>query len=75
LAMILSAAMMLKYDLDRPDEAQLLEDAVEAVLDLGLRTADIKQDGDGCELVGCVEMGEAVAKQVEMLEMKNTIAA
>ncbi|GFH48757.1 3-isopropylmalate dehydrogenase [Chaetoceros tenuissimus] len=75
LAMILSAAMMLKYDLDRPDEAQLLEDAVEVVLDQGLRTADIKQDGDNCELVGCVEMGEAVAKQVETLELKNTIAA
>lgn len=73
LAMILSAAMMLKYDLDRPDEAQLLEDAVEAVLDQGLRTADIKQEGDGCELVGCVEMGEAVAKQVEMLEMKKSV--
>jgi len=75
LAMILSAAMMLRYDLDRPDEAQLLEDAVEVILDQGLRTADIKQDGDGCELVGCVEMGEAVAKQVEILEMKNTISA
>ena len=29
LAMILSAAMMLRYDLDRSAEAQLLEDAVE----------------------------------------------
>lgn len=74
LAMILSAAMMLRYDLDRADEAQLLEDAVEAVLDQGLRTADIKQEGDGCELIGCMEMGEAVAKQVETLEMKNSNA-
>jgi 3-isopropylmalate dehydrogenase len=74
LAMILSAAMMLKYDLERPEEAQLLEDAVEACLDQGIRTADIKQDGDGCELVGCVEMGEAVAKHVETLELK-TISA
>jgi 3-isopropylmalate dehydrogenase len=73
LAMILSAAMMLKYDLDRPDEAQLLEDAVEAVLDQGLRTADIKQDGDDCELVGCVEMGKAVAAQVESLELKSSV--
>jgi 3-isopropylmalate dehydrogenase len=73
LAMILSAAMMLKYDLDRPDEAQLLEDAVEAVLDQGLRTADIKQEGDNCELIGCVEMGKAVAAQVEKLEVKNTV--
>ena len=73
LAMILSAAMMLRYDLDRADEAQLLEDAVEAVLDQGLRTADIKQDGDGCELVGCVEMGKAVAAQVESLELKSAV--
>lgn len=74
LAMILSAAMMLKYDLDRPAEAQLLEDAVVACLDQGIRTADIKQDGDGCELVGCVEMGEAVAKHVETLELKEIAA-
>ena len=73
LAMILSAAMMLKYDLDRPAEAQLLEDAVEAVLDQGLRTADIKQDGDDCELIGCIEMGKAVAAQVESLELKSTV--
>jgi 3-isopropylmalate dehydrogenase len=62
LAMILSAAMMLRYDLDRPDEAQILEDAVEAVLDQNLRTADIKQENDNCTLVGCKAMGEAVAK-------------
>eukprot|EP00980_Cylindrotheca_fusiformis_P006363 scaffold1356_cov123-Cylindrotheca_fusiformis.AAC.44 len=64
LAMILSAAMMLKYDLDRPAEAQMLEEAVEAVLDQGLRTPDIKQEGDGCKLVGCKEMGQAVADTV-----------
>uniref|UniRef100_A0A7S3Q561 Transmembrane protein n=1 Tax=Chaetoceros debilis TaxID=122233 RepID=A0A7S3Q561_9STRA len=29
----------------------------------GLRTADIKQDGDGCELIGCVEMGEAIGER------------
>ena len=62
LAMILSAAMMLTYDLDRPDAAKILEDAVEAVLDQKLRTADIKQENDGCTLVGCKAMGEAVAQ-------------
>ncbi|EEC47582.1 3-isopropylmalate dehydrogenase [Phaeodactylum tricornutum CCAP 1055/1] len=72
LAMILSAAMMLKYDLDRPDEALLLENAVEAVLDQGLRTPDIKQEGDGCKLVGCSEMGEAVAKIVTELDVPNS---
>lgn len=75
LAMILSAAMMLKYDLDRAEEAQLLEDAVEKILDQGLRTADIKQDGDGCELVGCVEMGKAVADMVSTMDMTEPIAA
>ena len=51
LAMILSAAMMLRYDLGRGAEAGLLEKAVEVVLDKGFRTGDIKQDG--CEIVGC----------------------
>jgi len=74
LAMILSAAMMLRYDLDRPAEALLLEEAVEAVLEKGLRTADIKQDGDGCELIGCVEMGEAIADLVESMEIKDVVA-
>jgi len=69
LAMILSAAMMLQYDLDRPAEARLLEQAVEDVLDQGLRTPDIKQEGDGCKLVGCKEMGEAVAKLVAEVDM------
>eukprot|EP00934_Nitzschia_sp_Nitz4_P008715 Nitzschia sp. Nitz4//scaffold44_size153857//63620//64951//NITZ4_002720-RA/size153857-processed-gene-0.155-mRNA-1//-1//CDS//3329552154//8705//frame0 len=64
LAMILSAAMMLQYDLNRPVEAKLLETAVEAVLEKGLRTPDIKQEGDGCTLIGCQEMGRAVAEEV-----------
>lgn len=68
LAMILSAAMMLRYDLDRAEEAQMLEDAVEAVLDKGLRTPDIKIEGDGCQLVGCVEMGAAVAEAVTAMD-------
>jgi len=70
LAMILSAAMMLKYDLDRPEEAAIIEAAVEAVLDAKLRTLDIKQEGDGCKLVGCVEMGQAVADIVAKAEIK-----
>lgn len=69
LAMILSAAMMLQYDLDRPAEARLLEQAVEDVLDQGLRTPDLKQEGDGCKVVGCKEIGEAVAKLVATVDM------
>ncbi|KAL7509908.1 hypothetical protein ACHAXN_009057 [Cyclotella atomus] len=70
LALILSAAMMLRYDLDRAEEADILEKAVEAVLDQGLRTADIKQEGDGCKLVGCIEMGKAVADIVATIDME-----
>jgi 3-isopropylmalate dehydrogenase len=46
--------MILGYDLARPEAALLIETVVQAVLDQGLRTADIKQEGDGCQLVGCV---------------------
>jgi len=73
LAMILSAAMMLKYDLDRPEEALLLEKAVEAALDQKLRTPDIKIEGDGCKLVGCTEMGAAVAEMVATIDMPTEI--
>eukprot|EP00804_Cyclotella_cryptica_P002725 CCRYP_009647-RA/>CCRYP_009647-RA protein AED:0.09 eAED:0.09 QI:326/1/1/1/1/1/4/1374/403 len=69
LALILSAAMMLRYDLDRAEEADIVERAVEAVLDQGLRTADIKQEGDGCKLVGCIEMGKAVAEIVSTIDI------
>jgi 3-isopropylmalate dehydrogenase len=74
LAMILSAAMMLKYDLDRAEEGLLLEKAVEAALDANVRTADIKQDDDGCRLVGCKEMGNIVAELVSTIEMPVLIA-
>lgn len=74
LAMILSAAMMLQYDLDRPAEAALIEKAVESVLDQGLRTPDIKQDNDGCELVGCLEMGQAVLNAIETMGVEAEIA-
>ena len=48
----------------------LLEHAIEAVLDMKLRTADIKQEGDWCKLVGCVEMGQAVAEIVSTMIVK-----
>ena len=59
---------MLRYDLARPEEADLIEPAVEKVLDQGLRTPDILQEGkDGETLIGCKEMGDAVAKALEAL--------
>jgi 3-isopropylmalate dehydrogenase len=58
LAMILSAAMMLRYSLDRPEQAARIENAVKKVLKSGLRTDDIWQPG--CQRVGTGEMGDAV---------------
>ncbi|HVE69001.1 MAG TPA: 3-isopropylmalate dehydrogenase [Solirubrobacteraceae bacterium] len=44
LAMILSAAMMLRHGLGRQDEATALESAVDRALEAGLRTADLGGD-------------------------------
>jgi 3-isopropylmalate dehydrogenase len=60
LAMILSAAIMLRYSLDRPEQAARIENAVKKVLKSGLRTGDIWQPG--CRCVGTREMGDAVLK-------------
>jgi 3-isopropylmalate dehydrogenase len=58
LATILSVAMMLRYSLDAPAAADRIESAVSAVLDQGLRTADILSAG--MRQVGTAEMGDAV---------------
>jgi 3-isopropylmalate dehydrogenase len=60
LAMILSAAMMLRYSLDRTEQAARIENAVKKVLKSGLRTGDIWEPG--CERVGTRAMGDAVLK-------------
>ncbi len=58
LATILSVAMMLRYSLDNAGMADKIEQAVDQVLDQGLRTPDIMSDG--CKEVGTEEMGDAV---------------
>jgi 3-isopropylmalate dehydrogenase len=58
LATVLSVAMMLRYSLARPAEAERVEGAVRKVLAGGLRTADIYTEG--CRKVGTREMGDAV---------------
>lgn len=63
LATILSAAMLLRYSLNAPEHAQRIETAVQAVLQQGLRTPDIKQDG--CTIVSTTEMGDAVLKALK----------
>ena len=63
LASILSAAMMLRYSLGLPEEADKVERAVRSVLAAGLRTADIQQPG--MRRVGTAEMGDAVVAALE----------
>jgi 3-isopropylmalate dehydrogenase len=58
LATILSAAMMLRYSLGLPDQADRIETAVQKVLSQGFRTTDIYTEGT--KKVSTVEMGNAV---------------
>ena len=59
---ILSAAMMLRYSFGMAREADAVEAAVDAVLDSGLRTADIMSAG--MKRAGCREMGAAIAAAI-----------
>ncbi len=63
LATILSLAMMLRYSLNQADMADRIEQAVNVVLDQGLRTADIMSAG--ASEVGTAEMGDAVVSALQ----------
>nr|WP_315264624.1 3-isopropylmalate dehydrogenase [Moraxella osloensis] len=58
LATILSLAMLLRYSLNDEARATQVEQAVQKVLQQGLRTGDIFEQGT--TLVSCSEMGDAV---------------
>ena len=58
LAILLSVSMMLRYSLGYPALADRVSDAVEAVLERGLRTVDIYRNEGDC--VGTKQMGDAV---------------
>jgi 3-isopropylmalate dehydrogenase len=68
IATILSVAMMFKYSFSYAKEADLLEKAVENVLNAGVRTADIAKPGE--PRVSCSEMGDKI-----LAELKNLIAS
>ena len=63
IAAILSAAMLLRYSLNRGADADRVEAAVLAVLEAGHRTADIGSAGD--RPVGTQGMGDLVTREVE----------
>lgn len=62
IATILSAAMLLRYSLDLASEADAIERAVAAVLDAGLRTADIA--GPGVAPLTTAAMTDAILEQL-----------
>jgi 3-isopropylmalate dehydrogenase len=65
IAMIASFGMALRYSLNRPAEAELLDKAIAAVLDQGIRTGDIMQPG--AAKVGTTGMGDAILKALDTL--------
>ena len=65
LAMLLSYSMMLRYSFDMLEDADMVDRAVEAVLNKGLRTGDIMSDG--MTPVSTPEMGEAVIAELAAL--------
>ena len=64
LAMILSAAMMLRHSLHEEEQAVRVEKAVGRVLADGLRTTDIFTDG--MNRVSTAEMGDAVVRSLSL---------
>ena len=73
LGSILSLAMMLRMTLDRPDDADLLEQAVAAALAGGARTADIAEAG--AARLSTVQMGDAVLAALEKVAGKQKESA
>src|SRR3977135_2129712 len=69
LGSILSVAMMLRMTLNRPDDADLLEKAVDAAPAVGARTADIAEPG--ATRLSTQEMGDAVLNALEQVVSKE----
>jgi 3-isopropylmalate dehydrogenase len=63
IAQILSAAMMLRYSFNMSAAADDIERAVEAVLDGGYRTGDIRQEGG--RVIGTAEMGNLITEKIK----------
>lgn len=62
IATILSVAMMFRYSFKLPEEATAIENAVDAVLAEGWRTADIAEEGD--TPIGTQKMGQLIRDKI-----------
>ncbi|MCE2687777.1 MAG: 3-isopropylmalate dehydrogenase [Rickettsiales bacterium] len=65
IATILSLAMMFRYSFNYHQEANIIETAIENVLNKNLRTADIANKGQ--TIIGCEEMGEAIINSIQQI--------
>ena len=70
LGTILSAAMMLRWSLGRPEAAAAIEVAVDAALDAGYRTKDLLPAGGevALTLVGTKEMSRVIADRIAICQ-------
>jgi 3-isopropylmalate dehydrogenase len=57
--------MLFKYSLEKEEPNVWIEEAVEKVLEQGVRTADLMSDG--MKQVGTKEMGDLVAAELEKM--------
>jgi 3-isopropylmalate dehydrogenase len=65
IAMLASFGMALRYSFGMGREADMIDRAIAAALDRGLRTADIQSQG--ATLVGTAAMGDAIIAEMERL--------
>ena len=63
IATILSLSMMLKYNLNKPELSDKVENAVQQVLSEGFRTGDIYTD-ENQTLVSCSKMGDLIIERI-----------
>lgn len=61
---ILSGAELLRYSLGLVDEAQAVEDAVDAVLNEGYRTADLAAGNDDAKRIGTQQTGDLIVEKL-----------
>jgi 3-isopropylmalate dehydrogenase len=65
IATISSLAMMLRYSFAYSAEADAIDQAIENVLNKGIRTADIAKAGEA--RISCTQMGEEILQELQKL--------
>jgi 3-isopropylmalate dehydrogenase len=65
IATISSLAMMMRYSFDYAKEADAIENAIENVLNKGLRTADIANKNE--KAISCSQMGDEIINELKSI--------